>query len=137
MLNIIDLVIAGLVLFYLLKNAGGAVKTLKNIAIVLLSLILLGVLVRLLLDSTLISGSARKILEESYFVKLSYSLIRWTYPAVEKNAPRIDAFIKEKIISAPTPEVTVPKISVPTITLPEEEINKLLYPGKYKPTKKR
>lgn len=118
MLNIIDLVIVALVLFYLLKNAGGVVRTLKNIVVILLCLVVLGLVARLVLDSSFISGSARKVLAESYFVKLSYGLIRWSYPAVEKNAPKVDAFIKEKIISAPTPEVTVPKIPVPKITLP-------------------
>lgn len=137
MLNVIDIVIAALVLFYLLKNAGGFVRTLKNIIVVLLVLIVLGIVVRLVLDSSLISGSARKTLENSYFVKLSYSLIKSIYPAVEKNAPKIDAYIKEKIISSPTPEVTAPKISVPTITIREEEINKLLYPEKYKPAKSK
>lgn len=137
MLNVIDIVLAVLILFYLLKNAGGIVRTFKNIIVVLLVLFVLGIVVRMVLDSSLISGSARKILENSYFVKLSYSLIKWSYPAVEKNAPKIDAYIKEKIISSPTPEVTTPKVSIPPIRIHEEEINKLLYPEKYKPAKSK
>lgn len=56
---------------------------------------------------------------------------------MEKNAPKIDAYIKEKIISSPTPEVTTPKVSIPPIRIHEEEINKLLYPEKYKPAKSK
>src|SRR3989338_694741 len=102
MLNIIDLIIAGLVLFYFLKNAGGVVKTIKNILIFLVILILFGVASRLLLNSAFISGDARKTLEDAYFVKLSHALINWSYPAVQDNAPKVDSFIQENIITSPT-----------------------------------
>lgn len=115
MLNIIDLVIAGLILFYLLKNAGGPLKTIKNVFVVAAALVILVIVARLLLDSALISGEARKMLASSYFVAVSTSLVKGAYPAVENNAPKVNAFIKDKILSAPTPEVVVPKIKT---TLP-------------------
>lgn len=120
MINILDLVIAGLALLYLLKNAGGALKTLKNLLVVLVILILLGFVSALLLEVSL-PQPAHKTLRDSYFVKLSYFLIKFIYPAIEKEAPRVDIFIKEKIISASTPEVKVviPKKTFPKLTIPE------------------
>ncbi|MFA4844868.1 MAG: hypothetical protein WC632_07995 [Candidatus Margulisiibacteriota bacterium] len=126
MLNIIDLAIAGLILFYLLKNAGGLLKTVKNMLVVVVSLVILVIIVRLLLDSSLISGEARKMLANSYFVAVSTSLVKSVYPAVEDNAPKVNSFIKEKIISAPTPEVKPLKIEAPKISIPEKELEKLL-----------
>jgi hypothetical protein len=122
MLNIIDLVIAGLILFYLLRNAGGLLKTVKNLLVVVASLVILVILARLLLDSALISGEARKMLDNSYFVAISANLVKSVYPTVEDNAPKLNSFIKEKILTAPTPEVTVPKIKT---TLPGDLPTKL------------
>lgn len=122
MLNIIDLVIAGLILFYLLKNAGGPLKTMKNMFAVVASLVILVIIVRLLLDSTLVSGEARKMLASSYFVAVSTSLVKFAYPAVENNAPKVNSFIKDKILAGPTPEVVVPKIK---ITIPDNLPTKL------------
>jgi hypothetical protein len=135
MLNVIDIVLAILILFYLLKNAGGILKTVKNIFFVILFLIVFAVAVRLLLDSSMVSGQARKMLEESYFVKMSTNMIAWAYPAVRESAPKIDAFIKGKIIPATT-EVTAPKIELPKVTIPEKEIEKLLE-EELKPAKKK
>jgi hypothetical protein len=98
MLNIIDLVVVAFVLFYLLKNAGGIVKTIKNLLVVLVIIIIIGVGARLLLNSSFISGEARKTLANAYFVKLSYAMISWGYPAIEGNAPKVDSFIKDNII---------------------------------------
>ena len=109
-MNMIDLVIAALILFYLLKNAGSLLKTIKNLLMVVVALVILVIIVRLLLDSALISGETRKMLENSYFVGISTSLIKTVYPTVEDNAPKVNSFIKEKILTAPTPEVVVPKI---------------------------
>jgi len=130
MLNVIDIVIAVLLLFYLLKNAGGVLRTLKNIFFVLVFLIVFTIGARLLVDSTMVSGEARKTLEGSYFVNLSTVLIKAVYPAVESGAPSVNTFIKEKIIAAPTKEVTVPavKIKIP------DEIDLL---GPDKPDKKK
>ena len=122
MLNILDLVIAGLILFYLLKNAGGLLKTAKNVVVVIASLVILVIIARLLLDSSLISGEARKLLASSYFVAISTNLIKSAYPAVEDNAPKVNSFIKEKILTAPTSEVAVPKIKT---TLPGDLPTKL------------
>ncbi|OGB89287.1 hypothetical protein A2625_03875 [candidate division WOR-1 bacterium RIFCSPHIGHO2_01_FULL_53_15] len=124
MLNIIDLVVAGLILFYLLKNAGGIIKTVKNVLIVLAILLLFGLASRLLLNSPFISGDARKTLENAYFVRLSHALIAWGYPAVENSAPKINSFVKEQIIAAPTAETKT--IKIPKIKVPEKELERLL-----------
>jgi len=117
MINILDLIIIGLALFYLLKNAGGLLKTIKNLLIVLLALILVGIISAYLLEVPL-AKPAHELLRDSYFVKLSYLLIKTIYPTLEKEAPKVDVFIKEKIITTPTPEVTVPK-SLPKVSLPK------------------
>ncbi|MFA5113174.1 MAG: hypothetical protein WC529_02625 [Candidatus Margulisiibacteriota bacterium] len=117
MLNVIDIVIGVLILFYLLKNAGGLLKTAKNIVFVLIFLLIFTIAARLLLDTTMISGEARKTLEGSYFVNLSTVMIKAAYPAVENGAPQVNSFIKEKIIAAPTREVTVPAVK---IKIPDE-----------------
>jgi hypothetical protein len=120
MLNVIDIVIAVLLLFYLLKNAGGVLKTVKNIVFVLVFLIVFTIIARLLVDSAMVSGDARKTLEGSYFINLSTVMIKAVYPAVENGAPSVNSFIKEKIIAAPTKEVTVPaiKIQIPNDKIP-------------------
>jgi hypothetical protein len=110
MLNILDLIIGALILFYLLKNAGGLLKTAKNAVLVLVFLIIYTIAARLLLDSAMISGEARKTLEGSYFVNLSTLMIKTAYPAIENGAPQVNSFIKEKIINTPQKEVKLPKI---------------------------
>lgn len=117
MLNVIDIVIGVLILFYLLKNAGGLLKTAKNVVFVLIFLLIFTIAARLLLDTTMISGEARKTLEGSYFVNLSTVMIKAAYPAVENGAPQVNSFIKEKIIAAPTREVAVPAVK---IKIPDE-----------------
>ena len=119
MLNIIDITLVVLILFYLLKNAGGVLRTIKNILFVILFLIFFGIVVQLLLDASVVSGAAREAMGNSYFTKLSVNIIKWIYPAVEKSAPGIDTFIKEKILSAPTPEVSVPKVIIPEKAFPK------------------
>jgi hypothetical protein len=118
MINLLDLVVAALALLYLLKNAGGVLKTAKNILLVLVVLIVFGVLARLLLDLTY-ATPIHRTLSDSYFVKLSHFLLKGIYPAIEKTAPSVDSFIKNKIISQPTPEVSAPLKKMPKITLPE------------------
>lgn len=98
MLNIIDLVVVAFALIYLLKNAGGIVKTIKNLLVVIVIIIIIGVGARLLLNSSLIFGEARKTLADAYFVKLSYAMISWGYPTIENGAPKVDSFIKDNII---------------------------------------
>jgi len=120
MLNIVDLIIAALALFYLLKNAGGITKTIKNFLIVILALVFFGIIATFLTGFSL-PKSLHKTLENSYFVKLSHYIIKWTYPTVEKGAPKFDNFIKEKILSAPTPEVSIPKAVTLEKTKKEQE----------------
>lgn len=98
MLNIIDLVVVAFVLFYLLRHAGGIVKTIKNLLVVIVVIIIIGVGARLLLNSPLLSGEPRKTLADAYFVRLSYAMISWGYPSIENGAPRVDSFIKDNII---------------------------------------
>jgi hypothetical protein len=122
MINILDLIIGGLILFFLLRNAGGIAKTVKNFLMVILLLIALAVISRLILEWNW-AEPAHKYLSNSYLVKVSQIIVKWTYPAVENSAPKIDSFMKDKILSAPTPEVETPKVdklirSVPNITLP-------------------
>lgn len=124
MINVIDLVLVGLILFYLLKNAGGVVRTVKNLIVVLLALMVFGVFAEFLLNLSIAKG-LHKSLRDSYLVRVSHVLIKWTYPAIEKTAPKVDAFIKEKIISAPTPEASVPVIALPQESLPKLTIPKL------------
>ena len=119
MINIIDLIVGVLILFYLLKSIGGIFKIIKGLLAILLFLIVFGVVVRLIQGSPFVTEPAQKMLGESYAVKISYSLIRLAYPAIEKSAPQVDSFIKEKIISAPTPEVSVPKIIIPEKSFPK------------------
>jgi hypothetical protein len=112
MFNIIDLAVAVLALFFLLRKAGGIVKTLKNLIIVLLALILFGVGSRLLLNSVLISGEARRTLESAYFVKMSLAMIGLIYPSIESGAPKVDSFIKDNIIEKKGEKyVTTPETS--------------------------
>jgi hypothetical protein len=125
MLNIIDLVIAAFALFFLLKNAGGVVKTIKNVLFVLLILILFGVGSRLLLNSAFISGEARRTLESAYFVKMSLAMIGWVYPSIENGAPKVDSFIKDNIIE---------KKNEKYVATPESE--DLIHPEKFIPSYK-
>ena len=124
-INLLDLIVAGFVLFYLVKNAGGIGKTVRNLLIILAVLIVLGLISRLLLDAPL-AQPLHKTLKESYFVKLSYSLIKGLYPTVEQNAPKVDKFIKDKIMTAPTPELAIPKNIIPEKALPKVNLQELM-----------
>ena len=125
MLNLIDIVLAVLLLLYLLKNAGGLFKIVRAVIFILIFLVVFAIVARLLIDSAVVSGAARQALEESYFVKASTNLIAWAYPAVRQNAPKIDEFIKDKVISATT-EVAAPKVEIPKMTIPEKDVEKFL-----------
>ena len=126
MLNIIDLLVVAFVLFYLLKNAGGLIKTAKNLAVVLLIIIIFGAGVRLLLNSSFISGQARQTLEGAYFVRLSYAMIAGGYPVIRDGAPRVDSFIKDNIIATPEAKMELPRPEqfLPKVTLPKQPDNK-------------
>lgn len=123
MINILDLIIGALLLFYLLKNAGGLAKTVKNFIVVIVILVILGLGSQLILSWSL-AQPVHKPIKDSYFLKISIWLIKWVYPTVQQTAPKFDAFVKNKIISQPTPEVSVPKMELPkniapSITLPK------------------
>jgi hypothetical protein len=126
MINVIDVVVAVLVLVQLLKCFGGPAKIIKGLLSLLCALIVFGVIARLLIEVPL-PEPMRKTLEDSYFVKASHRMIKWIYPAIEKGAPTVDKFVKDKIISAPAsktstislPKITLPEKVLPDITLPE------------------
>jgi hypothetical protein len=132
MINILDIIIGGLILYYLLRNAGGLSKTIKNFLVVIFFLIILAIISRLVLGWEF-AKPAHEYLEGSYLVKVSHVVVKWLYPAVENTAPKIDSFMKEKVLSAPTPEVEAPKvdkimqqmpaITLPTLTLPKSSKN--------------
>lgn len=118
MINVIDLLVGAFVLVYLVKNAGGVAKTLKTLVIIALSLMVFGIAAQFILNLSL-AEPIQKALDDSYAIKVSHVLIRWFYPAVEKTVPKLDSFIKDKIISAPAPQVTTPKIAIPEKSLPK------------------
>ena len=136
MLNVIDIVLAVLILFYLIRSPGGMLKTSINLGAVLVFIIIYAIAARLLIDSSIVSGDAKKMLEQSYFTRFTVNMIKWAYPSIEKNAPKIDSFVKEKIISAPAPEVKEPKIESPRIKLSQKELEKMLLEAP-PPVKKR
>jgi hypothetical protein len=61
----------------------------------------------------------QRTIKDSYFVNFSYTLIKWVYPAIEENAPKVDTFIKKEIISAPSSKKAAPKIEIPEKILPK------------------
>lgn len=128
MINVIDVVVAVLVLVQLLKSFGGPARIIKGLLGLLCALIVFGVIARLLIEVPL-PEPMHKTLEDSYFVKISHAMIRGVYPAIEKGAPTVDKFVKDKIISAPAPKVTtpsLPKITLPGKTLPEVNLQDIL-----------
>lgn len=142
MLNVIDIVLAVLILFYLIRSPGGMLRTSINLGAVLVFIIIYAIAARLLIDSSFVTGSAKKMLEESYFTRFTVNMIKWAYPALEKSAPAIDTFVKDKIISAPTPEVKSPetgaqKIEGPRIKISQKELEKILLESPLPSVKKK
>jgi hypothetical protein len=117
MINIFDLVLGAWILFFLLKNSGGISKTVKNFLVVIAVLVIFGIVAQIMLGWQ-IPKPVRETLSDSYFVKLSVLIIKTVYPTVENSAPKINSFMKDKIISLPTPEVEVPKVTIPNVTIP-------------------
>lgn len=117
MINIFDLVLGAWILFFLLKNSGGISKTVKNFLIVIVVLVIFGIIAQVMLGWQM-PKPVRDTLTDSYFVKLSVLIIKTVYPTVENSAPKINSFMKDKIISLPTPEVEVPKVIIPNVTIP-------------------
>ncbi|MFH1826515.1 MAG: hypothetical protein ABH823_04405 [bacterium] len=129
MINIIDLVLGIFILFYLIKNAGGVVKTIKNLAMIVLFLMFFGVIAQLVLNMSF-AEATHDTLNESGLVKASHVLIKWIYPVIEWAAPQVDGFIKDNIMAKPTPDVSVPKVTIPNIKgpaimIPQESLPKL------------
>ena len=134
MINIIDIVVGALILIYLVKNFGGALKTAKSVLIVICALILFGLATSFISEWPIL-GEGRQFLKDSFIVNLSYNIIKLVYPAVENSAPRVDSYIKDKIIANPAPAVTVPKVPalekvLPKIAIPN--LPELQTPGKKK-----
>jgi hypothetical protein len=120
MITILDLIVVVLIVFYLLRNIGGIFKTLKSLLVVMVALIIFGLLAQFLMTLPLASP-IHDNLRQSYFVRLSSSIIKWLYPSVEQQVPKLDAFIKDKILT-PSQEgfkVTPTEKELPKLYLPE------------------
>lgn len=118
MINTVDIILAVLALFYIIKNAGGPLKIVKSILMVLVYLIGFGLVVAFLLQFSFMAP-VEKILSESYSIKLSQLLIRAVYPPIKNTAPKVDAFINDKIMSKPEPKVETPKVELSKIEIPK------------------
>lgn len=129
MINIIDIVLAVFILAFLLKNAGGISRTIKNLLLIVVFLIVFGLLSQFILCSVF-AESAQKVFAESYFVKLSQNIIKWIYPPIKNIAPKIDAFVNDKIMQTPKADVALPtlpkNISLPQNLLLKENLPSLL-----------
>ncbi|MFH1542778.1 MAG: hypothetical protein ABIE84_06820 [bacterium] len=123
MLNLIDLVLGIFIAFYYVKNAGGMITLAKNTAIVLVFLMVFGVFSQFVISLSF-TKPLHVGLQDSYLVKVSRALIRWSYPAIEWSAPKIDAFIKDKVLSEPAPEIKAPKVTIPKMDGPSIVIDK-------------
>jgi hypothetical protein len=141
MINILDIIIAVLILIYMVKRAGGVLKTLKNIVVVVLALILFAIIARLTLEVSLLKLT-HPYIRDSYFYNISVSLIRWVYPPIKESAPRVDLFVKEKFISRGEVErnksegnitkISLPENLIPKVTLPVKGLLKLSFPSEEK-----
>ena len=120
----VDLILGILILFYFLGHAGGLVKTLKNLLLVLLFLMIFGVFAQFILSLDF-AEAVHPSLNDSYLIKASHTLIRWFYPMIENGAPKVNSFIKQKILAAPPPEVTLPTIKLSKENLPQLDIPEL------------
>jgi len=121
MINIIDIVVGVLIIFYLAKNFGGIWKTAKSFLIVICALIFFGIITSFIVEWPIL-GEGRRYLKESFIVNLSYNIIKVIYPAIETSAPKVDSYIKDKIITGPTPTITIPKIPAIEKIMPKVSI---------------
>jgi len=127
MITIIDLILVILFGLFLIKNIGGLLKTTLSVIMLIIFLIVFGLIANLLLNIQAASFMHDN-LKHSYFVKLSNAMIKLVYPAIEKQAPKLDSFIKEKILTATGEAVKIvpsgkalPKIYLPLPELPKEK----------------
>lgn len=120
-MNIIDIVIAVLLVMGLVKSLGRPWKSVQALLVAAIFLMVFGVAARMSLDLPL-PDPFKETIKHSYFVQLSLVMIRTTYPAVEEHTPKVGSFIKEKIIAEPAPPVTLPPATLPN----KIEPNKLL-----------
>lgn len=129
MINSIDLVLGILIVIYLLKNFGGLIKTLKNVVVILLFLFIYAICSRLFLNLPVPDGM-RKTFGDSQVTNFSVLLVKWFYPAIEKTVPQLNTFVKDRILSTPTPEVDVSEIekALPQRLLPHKALPKLSIP---------
>lgn len=123
MINVIDLVLGIFLGLYLFKNTGGVGKTAKSLLITALILMAFGLLAQLVISWDW-TEPIQPVVEESLLFKTSHGLIRLVYPTVEKTAPQVDSFIKDKIMDKEeTP--TAPVQGGPTIMIPKDKLPKL------------
>ncbi|MFA5839634.1 MAG: hypothetical protein WC890_03130 [Candidatus Margulisiibacteriota bacterium] len=133
MINIIDIVIGALILIYLVKNFGGIFKTLKSIVIIICALIIFGIVTSFIVDWPIL-GAGRQYLKDSFVVNLSYNIIKTIYPTIENGAPKVNSYIKDKIMSTqtstpelpsiPAVEKMMPKMAIPAVPELQLPLNK-------------
>ncbi|OGC21917.1 hypothetical protein A2291_05795 [candidate division WOR-1 bacterium RIFOXYB2_FULL_42_35] len=126
MINAVDLTLGVLMVLYLIKNIGGPIRTIINIVVIFLFLFFFGIMTEVILLFP-VSQSVRDGYRDSYIAKVSVVLIKWIYPLVENNAPNIDKFMKERVISKP-PSQTEEEImkQLPDKNLPEVKLHDLM-----------
>ena len=116
MINLVDLVIIVIALLFFVKNSGGILKTIFNLFIILAFITFFGMGVRALLNSSYVSGDARKTLENSFFVKLSHVIVAASYSPLASSAPKVDSFVKNNFLVTPEgSEIAHPENYIPSI----------------------
>jgi len=120
-ISLIDLIVGALLLWFLVKNIGGLLKTTKTIIFALLMLMLFAIVCQSLIKADF-AKPLHEPLRDSFMVNLSTGLIKWFYPVIENSVPKVDSYMKEKVLSAPTKDVKVSDISLEAINLPKINI---------------
>lgn len=121
-ISLLDLIVGALILWFLVGNIGGPLKTAKTIIFALLILMLFAIISQSLIKADF-AKPAHRTLRDSFMVNLSTNLIKWFYPVIENSVPKVDSYMKEKVLSAPTKETKIPSIEaidLPKINIPED-----------------
>lgn len=130
MINAVDLTLGVLIVFYLLKNMGGPIRTIINLVFIFLFLVFFGIMTEVALLFP-VPQSVRDGYRDSYIAKVSVVLIKWIYPLVENNAPNIDRFMKERVMSKPTDKTEAEiKKALPDKDATEEKLDALMKQAK-------
>ena len=130
-ISLLDLIVGALLLWFLVKNIGGALKTAKTIILALLMLMLFAIISQSLLNFDF-AKPAHETLQHSFMVNLSTNLIKWFYPVIENNAPKVNSYIKEKVLTATTKEINASHLTAEAINLPKINIPENIQPFNHK-----